>query len=164
MMKRFFVSGIVVLLGAMLSGCINLNSPPFHSGATEDEIVSYIGKPTARYQDGNVTLLEYARGYWGQHTHMGRLGPDGRLVSWEQVLTKEKFGELVVGQSTQSDVLLKVGQPGECTRIVMHDYDVWTYHYKEDGVFDSVMHLMFDERGVLRKMENGLDMMYQSIG
>lgn len=159
-MKRFFTSGIMLLLMTMLSGCINLNSPPFQPGATEEEIISYIGKPTARYQDGDALLLEYARGYWGQHTHMGRLGPDGRLVSWEQVLTTEKFGELVLGESTRRDVLLTVGQPGEYTRIVLHDYEVWTYHYKQDGVFDSVIHLMFDKNGVLQKMENGLDFMY----
>lgn len=161
-MKRFFAAGIMGLLLLMLSGCINLNFPPFEAGATEDEIVSHIGRPTGRYHDGNTVLLEYARGYWGQHTHMGRLGPDGRLVSWEQVLTDEKFGELVLGKSTKQDVLLKVGQPGEYTEIVLNNYEVWTYHYKQEGVWDSVMHLMFDRMGVLQRMESGLDLMYSN--
>jgi len=161
-MKRFLVGGMVVLC-LLLSGCINLNSPPFQLGATQEEVIMVLDQPTARYQDGDITILEYARGYWGQHTHMGKFDSNGRLVSWEQVLTVEKFSELTVGQSTKKDVLLKVGQPGEYTKIMMKDYEVWTYHYKEDGVWDSVMHLMFDQDGVLRKMENGLDMMYQSI-
>ncbi len=160
-MNRFFAGGIIVLLMA-LPGCVNLNSPPFQAGATENEIEAKIGKPTARYPDGNTLLLEYARGYWGQYTHMARLGPDGRLVSWEQVLTSEKFGELVLGKSTKEDVLLKVGQPGEYTEIMLHHYKVWTYHYKQDGVWDSVMHLMFDKNGVLQKMENGIDLMYNA--
>jgi hypothetical protein len=160
-MKRFFSLGVLLLLLA-LSGCANFNSPPFQPGATEAEIVSRIGKPTARYVDGNTVLLEYARGYWGQHTHMGRLGADGRLVSWEQVLTTEKFSELVLGESTKQDVLLKVGQPGEYTRIAKKNYEVWTYHYKQDGVWDSVIHLMFDKNGILQQMENGLDLMYNA--
>ncbi|MDL2284326.1 hypothetical protein LJC19_04200 [Oxalobacter sp. OttesenSCG-928-P03] len=160
-MKRFFAGGAVALL-LVLSGCVNFNYPPFQPGATEDEIVAGVGKPTARYKDGDTILLEYARGYWGQYTHMGRLGPDGRLVSWEQVLTNEKFDELVIGKSTKQDVLLIVGQPGEYTEIALNNYEVWTYHYKQEGVWDSVMHLMFDRNGILRKMETGLDLMYSN--
>ncbi len=160
-MKRLFVGGIVIFC-MLLSGCINLNSPPFQLGATQEEVIMYLDQPTARYQDGDTTLLEYARGYWGQHTHMGRFDAKGRLISWEQVLTVAKFNELVVGKSTKQDALLKVGQPGEQTQIMLNDYEVWTYHYKEDDVWDSVMHLMFDQNGVLQKMENGIDMMYQS--
>lgn len=165
MLKRFLNSvcySVAALFVLFLSGCVNLNSPPFQLGATEEEVIRHLDKPTARYQDGDTVLLEYARGYWGQHTHMGRFDANGKLISWEQVLTVPKFAELKVGKSTKQDVLLKVGQPGEYTRIYLGNYEVWTYHYKEDDVWDSVMHLMFDQKGVLQKMENGLDMMYWS--
>lgn len=160
-MKRMVAAGMFCTL-LILSGCVNLNSPPFQLGATEIEIAECIGKPTARYQDSNTVLLEYARGYWGQYTYMARLDSSGRLLSWEQVLTTEKFAELVVGESTKEAVLLKVGQPGEMSQIVLNNYHVWTYHYKQDGVWDSVMHLMFDQNGVLQKMENGIDLMYNA--
>ncbi|MDR0934212.1 MAG: hypothetical protein LBM56_03900 [Burkholderiaceae bacterium] len=158
-MKRTFAGGILAA-SLLLSGCVSLDRPPFQPGATEAEIISKVGKPTARYKDGDTVFLEYAGGFGGQTTHMGKLGPDGRLVSWEQVLTVEKFDTLKLGKSTKRDVLLTVGQPGEENWIMMHGYEVWTYHYQMDGVWDDVRYLMFDKNGVLQKMEEGLDPLY----
>jgi hypothetical protein len=41
-----------------------------------------------------------------------------------------------------------------------HNYEVWSYRYKEAGVWNSMMHVHFDERGIVRQMLNGPDPRY----
>ena len=40
-----------------------------------------------------------------------------------------------------------------------HDYEVWSYRYKEAGVWNSLMSVHFDQQGVVRQMLNGPDPM-----
>jgi hypothetical protein len=42
-----------------------------------------------------------------------------------------------------------------------HDYEVWSYRYRESGVWNSMMHVHFDQAGVVRQMLNGPDPRYQ---
>ena len=43
----------------------------------------------------------------------------------------------------------------------MNNYEVWSYRYKEAGVWNSLMHVHFDGQGVVRHMLNGPDPMYE---
>lgn len=158
-MKRI-CSVLVLSFALCLSGCASVFGPPLQPGATEEEVIVRYGKPAAIYEDGNTALWEYPGGYWSQQTYMARMGKDNRLISWEQVLTDARFGTLVIGKSTKADVLKTVGQPFEVSRIRLNNYEVWSYRYKQDGVWDSLMHVMFDEQGVVQKMETGLDPLY----
>ena len=157
-MKRLAV--VFALIGSLcLSGCATFG-PPLKPGASDEEVVARFGKPTAIYPDGDTVLWEYTGGYWSQQTHMARFGKNHRLISWEQVLTDAKFGTLTIGKSTKNEVLKTVGQPFETSRIHLNNYEVWSYRYKQDGVWDSLMHIMFDENGIVQKMETGLDPLY----
>ncbi len=148
-----------LLLASLLSGCAAF-SPPLDPGATEQAVLERYGKPSVTYDDGETVLWEYTGGYWSQETYMARMGKDKRLISWEQVRTDAKFGTLTIGKSTANDVLKTVGRPTETSRIHMNNYKVWTYRYKQDGVWDSVMHVMFDDNGIVQKMETGRDPLY----
>lgn len=120
------------------------------------------GQPTNTYPlpDGGQAL-EYATGPMGQFTWMARIGPDGRMASWEQVLTGEKFATLKIDRATKADVLRTIGRPAETSRIAMRNYEVWSYRYKEAGVWNSLMHVHFDQDGVVRMMQNGPDPMFE---
>ncbi|MDR1312020.1 MAG: hypothetical protein LBK01_09180 [Burkholderiaceae bacterium] len=157
-MKRLVV---LCVSSVVLAGCAVFADPP-QPGESGEAVIARMGKPTAQYQDGETTLLEYAHSYWGQETWMVRLDRSGRVLSYEQVLTSPGFAELVIGKSTQRDVLLKFGQPGWISRIYKNNYLVWEYHYKQDEVWPAVMYIMFDKNGVVQHMENGLDLMYYS--
>jgi len=139
-----------------LTGCAAFGPPPA-PGATDEEVLVRYGNPTAIYPDGDTILWEYAGGYWSQQTHMAHIGSDNRLISWEQVRTDEKFGTLTPGKSDKANVLKTVGQPTETSRIHLNNYEVWSYRYKQDGVWDSMMHVMFDDSGILQRMEVGPD-------
>jgi hypothetical protein len=95
---------------------------------------------------------------------MARFGNDGRLISYEQVLTSAKFAIIKLGISTKSDVLRTVGHPSHTSYLPRQQLEVWTYPYKESGAWNSLMHIHFDNNGIVRKMENGQDLRFDRDG
>ena len=158
-MKRFLLP-LFAAAALSLSGCASLFTPPVAPGDTEDQVVARLGPPTGVYPDGNTRLLEYAGGAFGQYSYMARIGPDGRLVSYDQVLTSENFAKVKVDQWTKDDILRHFGRPAEVTGVYYHNYEVWSYRYKEAGVWNSLMSVHFDQQGVVRQMLNGPDPMF----
>jgi SmpA / OmlA family len=152
-LSRFFFTATL----ATLSACSSLMPAPVNIGDSEADLVAKRGQPTHRYQVGNDRLLEYAQGPWGQRTFMARLDSSGKVTSFEQVLTAQKFSTIAVGQATKEDVLRTIGAPSETAYLSLADLEVWTYPYKENNVWDSLMHVHFDKTGVVRKMMNGPD-------
>ncbi len=150
---RLLASGLLALLCA----CSALIPAPVNPGDSEAQVIAKRGQPTHRYQEGRDQLLEYAQGPWGQVTYMVRIGPDSRVISFEQVLTSEKFASIKIGQATKDDVLRTVGAPSETSYLSLSDLEVWSYPYKESGVWNSLMHIHFDSSGIVRKMMNGPD-------
>lgn len=153
---------IAMLMAALLlSGCAGVMRQAPNPGDPAEVVQAKMGTPTGVYQDGEVRVLEYATGPMGQYTYMARLGADGRLLTYEQVLTGEKFATIKIDQATHADVLRTVGRPAERSRVAMNNYEVWSYRYKEAGVWNSLMHVHFDGQGVVRQMLNGPDPMYE---
>lgn len=140
-----------------IGGCAALMPAAVNVGDSEAEVVAKRGQPTHRYQDGNVQLLEYALGPWGQKTYMARLDSSGKVTSFEQVLTTQKFASIKVNEATKDVVLRTIGGPSETSYLSLRDLEVWSYPYKEAGVWNSIMHVHFDRNGVVRQMLNGPD-------
>ncbi|WP_395827031.1 outer membrane protein assembly factor BamE [Collimonas sp.] len=155
-MKQFY-SPLLAGMLLTLTGCASLMAPPVSPGEPETQVLARLSKPSGTYQDGNDVLLEYARGPLGQATYMARIGPDQRLISYEQVLTLEKFATIKVGQSNRADVLRTIGKPFETVYYDRIKLNGWNYAYKEAGVWNSEMTVYFDDSGIVRKLENGPD-------
>jgi hypothetical protein len=147
------------LLG--LAGCAGLGGPPLVLGDSADTVKLKLGEPTATYSVGLGQELEYATGPMGQSTWMAHIGADGRLEKFEQVLTGEKFATIKLGVATHEDVLRTIGRPAETSYLPLRDFEVWSYRYKEAGVWNSMMHVHFDRKGVVQLMQNGPDPMYE---
>lgn len=141
-------------LTLLVSGCMTPRPLP---GEPEQAVIDKLGTPTHRYRDREGSLLEYASGPYGQQTYIARIGKDGRLQTFEQVLTSEKFASIVPGKSTRQDVLHTLGAPGSTSYLPLSELEVWSYAYKEANAWDSMMHVHFDRAGIVRKMENGPD-------
>jgi hypothetical protein len=157
----------MLLAIVLATGCANKYATPLLPGATEAEVIARHGQPTARYQEGETTLFEYAGGYWAQYAFFATLDANGRLVKWEQVLTDEKFNALETGKATRTDLLKTIGHPAEITQIYKYNYEVWTYRYKKAFSWDFVMHFMFDPddpNSTVRMKESGIDLMYDPGG
>lgn len=151
-----------MLAAALLAGCAGplLRQAP----AIGDPLATVTGKmgpPTSVYPLPDGQQLEYATGPMGQFTWMARIGADGRLVSYEQVLTGEKFATLKIDKATKDEVLRTIGRPAERSRVAMGNYEVWSYRYREAGVWNSLMHVHFDASGVVRQMVNGPDPLFE---
>ncbi len=142
---------------AILAGCSTLFAPPVAPGEPESQVIASLGQPTDTYAVGNDRLLEYNGGAFGQYTYMARIGPDSRLISYEQVWTLENFNKIKVNEATKADVLRLIGHPTEVTRYARIPYDAWNYGFKESGVWNSMMTVYFDDQGIVRKLENGPD-------
>ena len=159
MRKMISISILTTLLA--LAGCASLSGPPLLPGDSIDTVKLKLGVPTASYSAGPEQLLEYATGPMGQSTWMAHIGADGRLTRLEQVLTGEKFATIKVGSATHQDVLRAIGRPAEKSYLALRDFEVWSYRYKEAGVWNSMMHVHFDRAGIVRMMQNGPDPMYE---
>lgn len=155
-MKPVFHAVLAVLL-TTIGACAQFGKAPVNAGDPEQQVIAKLGQPTHRYQDGNDQLLEYAHGPWGQSTNMARIGTDGKLISYEQVLTVQKFATIKVDAATKTNVLHIIGAPSETVYLSLSKLEVWSYPYKENGVWNSMMHVHFDQAGIVRKMLNGPD-------
>jgi hypothetical protein len=158
---RTLVKLATLCLLSGLAACAALFPAPPAIGESAEAVRARLGAPTAVYPAPIGQLWEYATGPYGQLTWMASIGPDGRLAAWEQVLTGEKFATIKVDKATKDDVLRTIGRPAERSRVAMHNYEVWSYRYKEAGVWNSMMHVHFDEAGIVRLMQNGPDPMYE---
>ncbi|WP_223468790.1 hypothetical protein [Massilia soli] len=152
---------LIVGSAAALAGCVGMTRTAPVPGDTVADTQAKFGAPTAVYAAPSGQVMEYATGPMGQYTWMAKVGPDGRLVSFEQVLTGEKFATLKIGKARKEDVLRTIGRPAETSFLSLPQLEVWSYRYKEAGVWNSMMHVHFDRSGVLSMMQNGPDPMYE---
>ena len=147
----------LAIFSALLAACSGLGGPAPQPGEPADALQARLGPPTGRYSNGPDTVLEYAQGPSGQTTYMARIGPDNRLISFEQVLSSEKFATVRPGKDTKQTILSTFGRPAQQVHYASVDGDVWLYHYKEQDVWDSLMHVEFNRNGVVQAMVNGPD-------
>ncbi len=158
---RYVALFTTLILLAGLGGCAGLFAPPPQPGEPLAAVTAKLGRPGAVHQVEGDSVLEYASAPYGQTTYMARIGADGRLKSYEQVLTSEKFGSIKVGKATKQDVLRIIGHPAETAYLSLSDLEVWSYRYKESGAWDSMMHVHFDRAGIVRMMMNGPDPLHE---
>jgi len=156
------LANIATLAGLLtVAGCAGLVRQFPVPGDSGDAVLAKMGRPTAVYpQAAGGQQLEFGTAPMGQYTWMAHIGPDGKLAAFEQVLTGEKFATIKIDQATRDDVLRTIGHPAERSTLPLRDLEVWSYRYKESGVWNSMMHVHFDRNGVVRQMLNGPDRMY----
>ena len=146
---------------AGLAGCVGLMRTPPSPGDPLDVVKAKFGQPTAVYPALAGQVLEYATGPMGQFTWMARMGPDGRLASFEQVLGDAGFSRIKIDSATKQDVLTTIGRPAETSYLALPELEVWSYRYKESGVWNSMMHVHFNKAGIVKMMQSGPDPMYE---
>lgn len=151
---------LMLLLIALVPGCRTFERVEI--GDTEAQLLAKRGQPTAVFQDGHSRLLEYRSGNCGQYTYMARVDSRGKVVSYDQVLTTQKFASIPVGKATKDDVLRTVGGPSQTEYLSRVRQEVWSYPYRESGAWNSIMHIHFDQSGVVQRLVNGQDLRFDS--
>ena len=149
----------VLLLGAALSACgapLFRHPPP--AGAPLDQVTAGLGQPNAVYPEpGGGQVLEYRGQPMGQFQHMARMSADGRLISYEQVLTTPNLARIQVAQWNKDDVLRNFGRPAEMSRDHATGLEVWSYRYKQDGLWNSFFNVYMNGRGEVARTDNSPD-------
>ena len=147
----------LLALSLGLAGC-GMLSPKLSAGTPVADVTARLGQPTATYPDPDGgQVLEYRGQPMGQFQHMARIGADGRLISYDQVLTSDNFARVQVNRWTRDDVLRHFGKPAEMARVRLDDREVWSYRYKQDGLWNSMMNVYFNARGIVIRMQNTPD-------
>lgn len=158
-MKYRRIASIFVVTWA-LSACAMLQPVQLMPGESESQVIAKLGRPIARMPDGKQHLLEYSRNPWGQEIYIARFDQNNRLISYEQVLTVEKFATIKPGVTSKTDVLRTFGHPSQTVYFSRLQLEAWTYPYKEYGVWNSEMNIYFDNNGIVKKTENGQDLRF----
>ncbi len=140
----------------VLAGCASPASIP--TGASETELVSKLGRPDSEFvlPDGGKRL-EYNRGEWMQRSWMVDLDAGGKVVRIDQVRDEAHFARLKAGADDKTSVRRSLGTPWKVEYYPPSKLTGWLYPYRESGVYNSVMTVMFDPEGVFRRAENGPD-------
>ncbi|ALK98131.1 hypothetical protein AB595_17890 [Massilia sp. WF1] len=156
--KNFARPAIALALILTLSACAPLVRRTPAVGAPLSEVTAKLGQPNAVYPDpAGGQILEYRGQPMGQFQHMARIGADGRLLSYEQVLTSENFAKIEIGVWNKDEVLRHFGRPAEVMRSRLEEGEIWSYRYKEQGLWNSMMNVDFNARGTVLRVFNSPD-------
>ena len=157
-MTKTLKTAATLALILSLSACAPMIRRTPAVGAPLAEVTAKLGKPDAVYPDpAGGQVLEYRGQPMGQFQHMARIGADGKLISYEQVLTSENFARIEVGRWNRDEVLRNFGRPAEVVRSRLEEGEIWSYRYKEQGVWNSVMNVDFNARGTVLRVFNSPD-------
>jgi hypothetical protein len=147
-----------LVLASLFAGCAPLVRRAPAYGTPLADVTAKLGKPNAIYPDPNGgQVLEYRGQPMGQFQYMARIGADGRLVSYDQVLTSENFSRVPVNIWTKDDILRTFGRPAETSRDRVTGYEVWSYRYKDQGLWNMFMNISFNALGTVRALDKSPD-------
>jgi SmpA / OmlA family len=101
-----------LLVAWAIAGCASYSGRGLRPGVARlDSVIALMGQPAMRWQDPDGSIqLAYPRGPEGIHTYMVRLGPDGRLISIDNVLDDVHLAKVRPGM-TEAQVLRILGPP-----------------------------------------------------
>jgi hypothetical protein len=149
-MTKTIKTAAALALILSLSACAPVIRRTPAAGTPLAEVMAKLGQPNAIYPDpAGGQVLEYRGQPMGQFQYMARIGADGRLISYDQVLTDENFATVEPNHWNRDDVLRHFGRPADVLRSRLHDGEIWSYRYKEKGVWNSLMNVDFNGRGTV---------------
>ena len=140
-----------------LSACTTINDLPL--GTPISAIEQQFGSPSVQCPTQNPTRFIWSTQPFGQYAWGVNINADQRLTESSQVLTDQSFNLLSQGTWDQERVLCYFGPPAErditpYKGVKMH---VWSYRYKQQGAWDSMMYVYFDNNGIVKHHHPGPD-------
>jgi len=130
-------------------------------GQPASAVEARFGKPSEQYPRANGgTRWLYPTQPYGQFTYAADFDASGKLVSFRQILTTMEFAQIRVGTATQKDVLQTFGKPEETAYFPLMQRLVWSYRFRHESVWPSLMNFYFDDHGIVRLTQVSPDPMY----
>lgn len=147
------------LLALLLGGCAVLQ-PVVEGrklvGHGQAEVRQTFGQPTDEFRlAGGGSRWIYSKQPNGRYAYAAEFDPQGRLVSFRQVLETNELNQAKVGTWTKQDVVehfgSKAGEP--VAYFARMDREVWSYRFLHDDEWPSLYNFYFDHAGVLRQTQ-----------
>jgi hypothetical protein len=140
--------GVISLVAFALVACAATSRVP--AGADEAQVRAAMGEPKLVLPDpSGGKHLAYPKGPQGTQTFMARLGPDGKLVTVEQVLDEAHFGQIRRGETTEAELLRLIGPPWRRVEFANLGQVAWDYRFQDGWGYLADFSVMVDRRGVV---------------
>lgn len=165
--QRFFLARTTRLAGAgaflaLLAACGNMAEIP--PGTPLQAVQADYGR--ANYQctmpDGTQRVV-WSQQPMGQYAFGSNLAPDGSVVQVQNMLSDEQFSQLASGTWTPEMVRCMFGPPAiiDSVGLPSRREIVWSYRYKQAGVWNSLMYVYFGTDGKqVTRHHSGPDPLY----
>jgi hypothetical protein len=157
-------SRIVLALSVLLAAGCASHPSSIRVGEPAAEVVARLGTPAETVRRTVGERLVYPTGPMGQAAYLVDIGPDGRVSAVTQALTDERFAQIRKGEWDQARVRQEFGPPAESVVLTLKQQLVWSYRYKQQGVWNSLMHVHFDHDGIVQDYYPGPDPMFERDG
>jgi hypothetical protein len=135
-----------------LAGCATHRGlVPGQSTVSDVEaVMGHAAEQRAR-PDGE-TWLYYPRQPEGREMFVARIAPGGKLVAFEQRLSREYIAKLVPNDSTKEDVRDLFGPPYDSLNFPRMGRETWSWHMRELGTVPAGLHVQMSPDGVVREV------------
>ncbi len=160
---RLVRAGLAVAALGALAACANMNNIP--AGTSLAQVEAQFGRPNFSCPDqaGGRHLIwtQQPMGQYAWGTHVDGAGQIGRVTP---LLTDAHFRILAKGTWTQDQVRCEFGPPAIIDSVGMPSVSqhVWSYRYRENGVWNSLMYVYFGHDGShVTRFHPGPDPMYE---
>jgi len=145
--RRIRSATTAIAAALLVVGCAALQPPSFVPGTSMGEVESRMGKPKDVVKaPGGGTVWQYPNGPLGQTTYMVDFGPDQRVTGVYQALTFERFAKIVPGTTSEADIRLLFGRPGETMFFSRMNEEVWSYRYQSGASSNWIFNVNFDAK------------------
>ncbi len=124
--RRFLVPSLFI---AVLTGCASYAPNSSIMGLSREQVIARLGSPDPDIPGQNPGRLDFPRGPMGKHTYFVYFNDQGKVIRFEQVLTEERFSQIVPGLSTE-DVIQRIGISRSTFGLARNRGFVWSYRYE----------------------------------
>lgn len=161
-MSRLAAAALVLatFVLAALAGCA-YSPARVQVGEDAAAVRQRVGAPAEMVATPEGERWVYPTGPLGQFTYAVDIGSNGRVAAVRQLLTDEHFNTIRRGEWDKKRVHENFGPPAEQSVIARRNREVWSYRYKQDGVWNSLMHVYFGPRGTVEDYHPGPDPLFE---
>jgi SmpA / OmlA family len=162
MLKRVLTCLCLAAALAALIGCDSEKIVELTPGeATEAEVRQKFGAPDDVWEEDNgVRVLEFSRQPEGTRNWHARIGADGKLIAFKNILTLANIDKIQTGMS-ELQVRRLIGKPGKVQRFDLQKQTTWEYRYADASAQTGMFTATFNNDMKVSATAKGEDPKYK---
>jgi hypothetical protein len=146
-MRPLRLAFLLAFMAINLAACAGYAPSADLVGQSKASVLQKLGQPEREYEAGGRKKLQFPRGPYGSHTYFVYLDNEDKVLGWEQVLTEERFNQIVPGM-TQAQVIDLIGISKITNGLARERGEVW--HYRFWNIRCASFVIEFTAEGVVR--------------